>query len=408
MKSVSHVIGLVGAILLLLVAVLSSITTVTLLRLGETSRRLAEENLEEQRLLNQFQIVMNDVVIRAAGYARSNQRGVLQDARDALAEAGELAPSLAALSARNDRDGFAADRQKQRNALVTEAATQLDRLSDTLARNEATVVSLALQRLDLIAQDTATLARIDTRLLDEQTSALNRDRQRQFAQGLASTIGAGCLFTGAILAAVVMSHRQLARPLRALEAVVQAVGAGQFEQRVAVRQGFELGRLQAGVNAMAEGLERQRRAIAERTATLEALNTEQGRLLETVSALGTPILPLQDHVLVLPIVGHVDAARADQIENRLLAQVYQQRAQVVILDLTGMAVVDERPLARLLRLRDALTLLGALTIFAGISASLARQLVLHADDLSGAHTYRSLGDALAAVVSTSAEARYVP
>lgn len=406
MKSVAQVIGLAGSLLLLVVVFLSGVTTITLLQLGETSRRLAEENLEEQRLLNQFQIVMNDAVIRAAAYARSSQRGALQDARDALGEARDLLPGLTALAARNDRDGFGADRQRQRGALVDEAAAQLNRLSTAIDGGDVATAGLALQRLDLVAQDTATLSRIDTGLLDQQTRGLVLNQQRQFLQGLASTIGVGVLLAAAILVTVVVSHRQLARPLAALETVVQAVGAGAFDRRVAVRQGFELGRLQAGVNAMAESLAQQQHALAERAAALERLNAEQGRLLETINALGAPLLPVQNDVLVLPVVGHVDQARADQIASRVLGQVYERRARVVVLDLTGMALLDERPLAHLLRLRDALALLGAQTVFAGVSAAAAQRLAGSSERLADIRSYRSLGDALAAAAAERPDVAY--
>lgn len=399
MPSLAQRISLIGGVLLLIVALLGGLTTLTLVRLEATNRQLAENLLEQQRLLNQFQIALNSVVRQAAGYARTGERGSLQDARDALEDAQLVLKPLAMLSERAALDGFAADRQAQRELLVADTATQLVRLTTALNNGNTVAAGRALQRLELIAQDTATLARIDALLLDRQITALNAERRRQFLQGVVGTVGTFLLLAGVTLVGVIATRRIIARPLQELESVVQAVGAGQFDQRVTTLQAFEIGRLQAGVNRMAAGLQEQQANLIARTTELEQLTVSQGRLLETVNALGTPLLPISDAVLVLPVVGHIDAQRADQIEQRLLAEVYQQRVQIVVLDLTGLASTDAAALDRLMALAGAVRLLGAQVVFAGISATLALHFVDHRTQIGDSQSYRTLGDAISAVAA---------
>ncbi|AUX41222.1 anti-anti sigma factor protein [Sorangium cellulosum] len=105
------------------------------------------------------------------------------------------------------------------------------------------------------------------------------------------------------------------------------------------------------------------------------LRATRERLLDTISALSTPVLPIDDGILVLPIVGHIDATRSDQIMDALLDGVERHGAEVVIVDLTGVPVVDGAVTCHLLRAAHAVRLLGAQCILVGISPATARSLV---------------------------------
>jgi rsbT co-antagonist protein RsbR len=116
------------------------------------------------------------------------------------------------------------------------------------------------------------------------------------------------------------------------------------------------------------------------------------RLLETVSALSTPVLPIDDRVLVLPLVGHIDSTRSAHIMEALVNGVAHHRAAFVIIDLTGVPLVDNAVASHLLRAARAVLLLGAKCILVGILPSIAQSLVNTGIDFQELVLLRDLAD----------------
>jgi hypothetical protein len=83
------------------------------------------------------------------------------------------------------------------------------------------------------------------------------------------------------------------------------------------------------------------RALAESSAMQRHLQEEvitaQRRVIQELSS---PLIPVSDSILVLPLIGSINAARAQQITESLLERVSEQRAQILIIDITGVPVVD--------------------------------------------------------------------
>ena len=83
--------------------------------------------------------------------------------------------------------------------------------------------------------------------------------------------------------------------------------------------------------------------LAEQQQMYEALaaqHAEQQRLLDVISELETPVIPLGRGVLLAPLIGSLDVRRAEAACARILTNVIERRAQQVILDLTGVALTD--------------------------------------------------------------------
>jgi anti-anti-sigma regulatory factor len=142
----------------------------------------------------------------------------------------------------------------------------------------------------------------------------------------------------------------------------------------------------------------QQTAIAERNNELEQSLQEQRRLFETVQQLSIPLLPVWEGVIVLPIVGHVDAQRGQALLDALLRGIAERRARVAILDITGIAVVDPAVMAILTRAMQAAALLGATPMLAGISATHAHLMVQQGVANLNVATYRSLQSAIMAAI----------
>ncbi|ACL25527.1 STAS domain-containing protein [Chloroflexus aggregans] len=102
---------------------------------------------------------------------------------------------------------------------------------------------------------------------------------------------------------------------------------------------------------------------------------EQQRLLELVAALELPVLKIDDQVLLAPLVGNLDSRRAEQLRRRILDLVAEQRAHTVIIDITGITIIDTAVAKALIDTAAAIRLLGARTIISGIRPAVAQTLV---------------------------------
>jgi rsbT co-antagonist protein RsbR len=113
---------------------------------------------------------------------------------------------------------------------------------------------------------------------------------------------------------------------------------------------------------------------AQSRALQQALETQQ-RLDEQIAALALPIIPIRADVLVIPLIGALDRARADQLRRRALEQIQRQQARTIILDITGVPVVDREVARELLQTANAARLLGARPVLVGIRPEVAQALV---------------------------------
>jgi len=149
--------------------------------------------------------------------------------------------------------------------------------------------------------------------------------------------------------------------------------------------------------------EHQARELIEANELMSDQLDQQGQLLELVTTLETPVVPLAEGMLFAPIVGHIDSRRAQALTTRLLEQTSVQRARLVVLDIAGVAVVDTAVAQSLLHMVQALRLLGCEVILSGISASVALALIHLGVNLEEVRTVRSPQEALAQFLNSTAQ-----
>jgi len=144
----------------------------------------------------------------------------------------------------------------------------------------------------------------------------------------------------------------------------------------------------------------------------EASRAELERKLEVIDAqrmtiqeLSTPVIDVWEDVLALPLVGAIDTRRASDLTEALLARVATSNAKTVIVDLTGVEVLDTSTADHLGRLARACSLLGCGCVLTGISPAIARTLVALDVDLGTLRTKRTLRDALAECVAERRKTR---
>ncbi len=113
-----------------------------------------------------------------------------------------------------------------------------------------------------------------------------------------------------------------------------------------------------------------------------------------ITELSSPVVEIWDGVLLLPLVGTLDDARAAQMSTAILETARSKNAEVVIIDITGCTAMDSHVAAHLINAVHAVRLLGARTIITGVGANAAAMLVALDVDLEGITTRRRLADGL--------------
>ena len=106
--------------------------------------------------------------------------------------------------------------------------------------------------------------------------------------------------------------------------------------------------------------------------------------------LSASLIPVFDRVSIMPLVGTVDTERAKLIIENLLEGVVEQRAEVVLLDITGVPIVDTMVAHHLIQAAEAVRLVGAKCLLVGIRPEIAQTIVTLGIDLTNFSTTSTL------------------
>jgi anti-anti-sigma regulatory factor/HAMP domain-containing protein len=230
---------------------------------------------------------------------------------------------------------------------------------------------------------------------------------------LGVSLGSYCLLF--VLLAFVL-RALVTGPVQGLASVARRFRGGDRSTRSGIRRRDEIGLLSKTFDDMADevaanmrgledrvasrtaALEDERRALEDALRELKVSTEARLALAETVRKLSTPVIRLHDRILVMPLVGAIDAERARQIEGSLLEGIRANRADEVILDLTGIPFVDEDAAASLMRAIGAARMLGARVTFVGIQPGVAQSIVALDIDFAGITTRANLQRGLTAAL----------
>jgi anti-anti-sigma regulatory factor len=151
------------------------------------------------------------------------------------------------------------------------------------------------------------------------------------------------------------------------------------------------------ITARKQAEEMHRQTVAQ----AELIRAQQAALAE----LSTPLIPISDDVMVMPLIGTVDSFRAQQVISTLLEGIAGKRVSIAILDITGVAVVDTQVANALIHAAQAVELLGAQVVLTGIRPEVAQTLVGLGTDLKGIITRSSLQSGIAFATTRNRQRR---
>lgn len=296
----------------------------------------------------------------------------------------------------------------------------LDRRRQLLGELTLTIREIQ-QRAGQSNENISALGKLDA--LEAITSELEQDSDKVIERAIddatiAASTGIGrvdtsvivvlSLLVGVLLLTVFFVWRTVAQPITRLAHAVGALAGGDLSASVAVTNKDELGVLQQNFNQTSQALrladervaEQQRlleRRVEERTAELrhtlgelQAANQAEAELRTTIRDLSMPIVPILDGIVVMPLIGMIDAGRAHSIITTLLHGIEQHRARTVFLDVTGVPLIDTYIAQTLIQASDAARLLGAETVLVGLRPELAQTIVGLGVSLAGLKTRADL------------------
>jgi len=185
------------------------------------------------------------------------------------------------------------------------------------------------------------------------------------------------------------------------------VSTGEYSGRLSsdLPESSPYGALNRGINEMVAALasskaqtERYQRELEEKLVTIE-------RQRAAIRELSTPIIEVWDGILCLPVVGVLDTSRSVEMTESLMRAVLERKAHCVIIDITGIDVMDTRTADHFIRMAKALRHLGTYCYLTGIKPVIAQTIVDMGIDMTNVATRRNLRDALLEYVTRRPHAR---
>ncbi len=132
--------------------------------------------------------------------------------------------------------------------------------------------------------------------------------------------------------------------------------------------------------------DRERLLVEQAALQQQVIEAQQQALRE----LSTPIIPVMEGIIIMPLIGGIDSARAQEIMRAVLTGISEHQASVVILDVTGVSLIDTGIVNNLNKTILAARLKGARTIVTGISDAVAEAVVDLGIDWGTVETLRDL------------------
>jgi len=205
------------------------------------------------------------------------------------------------------------------------------------------------------------------------------------------------------------------RPIKVLRETAERLTRGDLTARAALQRHDELGVLAQSFDDMAATIQRSTAdlesqytcAIAAQ-ATAEHAHQKIAEQLAMIDAqrmaireMSVPILPLSDSTLVLPLVGALDSTRICQAQERVLDAIQGSSAHHMLLDVTGVPIIDSQVGQGLLQIVAAAQLLGCTVVVVGIRPEVAQAVVGLGLDLSKVVTRSTLQSGIAYTLRAS-------
>ena len=392
---------LVGSLIYVLFILGAAAFGVTsLLTLVPLTTQLSDRMTAEVDLNGEYHLDLVRAVAETKSFALAHEQEDIVQAHSALGAAQAVSSKLEALeSADTAVDGGASPQdvqqlQQDRQALLITISALISAVETHGEANTGAIINALEQQERQLVQLEQTADLLVGRDVAAATASVHRAIQR----GILSVIIAFGLVLALILLALVLLQWRIVGPLKTLAVTTRTMTTSGTNQVVQVTSQDEIGDLQTAFNQMtslirAQTAELEQQVIAANAAREEAERgrTQIGDQLAQIEAqhavirqMSVPVLPLTATTLVLPLVGVLDAGRLRLLQEQALHAVEHWSARHLLVDVTGVPVVDTEVAHGLISVVQAARLLGAETILVGIRPEVAQALIglgIHLDQM---------------------------
>ncbi|MCQ6266806.1 STAS domain-containing protein [Fictibacillus sp. WQ 8-8] len=94
-----------------------------------------------------------------------------------------------------------------------------------------------------------------------------------------------------------------------------------------------------------------------------------------VEHLSVPIIPINPHIAVLPLIGVIDVYRVHTIEEKVLTDISNLKIRTLIMDLSAITDMDIDVIHHFQRVLSGVSLMGCEAVITGLRAELVRKMI---------------------------------
>ena len=369
--------------------------------------RLANESLPQVQTLTQLEVSSATIVQQVSLYLASGDPNTTTTLELDIITARQQVQQLRATADRFTRavNGQASPMdqvERDVEALVQESRL----LTDARAAKSQQEIKRDTQALNARARALKqSLQPLQQVIRDDQLTAVSAVRTNPLALPAGLTV----LIAGVVLALLWGVRSSIVRPIQELTAATTSVAAGNSVAELQSRSTDEIGLLAQSFNHMArtiqhrtQDLETQYAAASAARSIAEAAHAQITEQLATIESQATalremsvPILPISTNAILMPLVGALDRARLALVQDRALEAIQRNNIRWLLLDVTGVPMIDEPVAQGIMQVVRAARLLGSQVVLVGIRPEVAQAMVSLGVDLSQIVTQRSLESATA-------------
>ncbi|MCA0352652.1 MAG: HAMP domain-containing protein [Chloroflexi bacterium] len=193
----------------------------------------------------------------------------------------------------------------------------------------------------------------------------------------------------ALIGMTILFHHMIFKPIRTLQKTAQTVAAGDYAQRAEVKRLDEIGDVFVAFNHLLDSINNEQQALRDQVERVdqarheaEIARSDAAAQLDTIQnqraiirSMSVPILPVGKRMLVVPLIGELGPQRLKTLQTNVLGRISTDRPRWIIIDVTGVPVIDNMVSEAFSELIDSVRLLGSEPMLVGIRPEVAQALV---------------------------------
>jgi rsbT co-antagonist protein RsbR len=401
-------VTVVGIVAFAVILIAASAVLAAMRSLDTIVDHVADETVSEVIQSEAFAIDITRATAELQSFMREGDPDELAEAEEALERAGQ---ALAVIESVHGQHAVSEETRdlgalnEPRGVIFGELTQIADALEAGAVSDEQ--VAAYFEQLEEVEDQLSALRAEGEVVLARDREAIAANVAQSLGQAGASVMVLIVFAIGLLAMVIVLLRRQIIAPIGELAQAALLVTEARLDQRVSETGWDEIGRLQRSFNTMTGTLQARDAALAEQVVRAERARAEaeharaelQQQLAtvaeqrELIGNLSLPILPVDGDTLVMPLIGALDERRMAQA----LTAVERSGARYVLLDVTGVPVLDTGVAEGIRTLMQAVRLLGAELVLVGIRPEVAQTMVSYSIDITQVQTRASLAEGLASV-----------